>query len=180
MDKKPTNDEAEFLFNVDLMISGRNNAVALQKLLEILNNYEELADFRVVSGIKLGQKIEKSLKDTSKQQVPIDISSISESKKSITAQTASLVKKLEKHKQEAKSAAILHEKIENDMNSWLALYIKDNTLVRLTINNRGDRFSIPCRILNFDNENQTISVYHVDEKQVYTFKLNEIDDFQHT
>lgn len=180
MNKKPTNDEAEFLFNVDLMISGRSNAIALQKLLEILNSHQELADFRVISGIKLGQHIENSIKAAGTQQAPVDISAISDNKKAITAQTASLVQKLEKHKQEAKSAAILHEKIENDMNSWLALYIKDNTLVRLTINRRGDRFSIPCRILKFDNDDQTISVYHVDEKQVYTFKLNEIDDFQHT
>ncbi|MNW59410.1 hypothetical protein D3C74_373240 [compost metagenome] len=56
-------------------------------------------------------------------------------------------------------------------------YIKNNQLVRLRTNRPGKQVSMPCRILNFDDTAYTISVYHVDEKQVYTFNLNEIDEF---
>lgn len=56
-------------------------------------------------------------------------------------------------------------------------YIQSNQLVRLRANRHGKQVSMPCRILNFDEGANSLSVYHVDEKQVYTFKLNEIDEF---
>ncbi|WP_411345793.1 hypothetical protein ACE3MZ_07300 [Paenibacillus sp. WLX1005] len=171
MNKQQTNDATEFLFNVDLMITGTSNAVALQKLLDILNSQAELADFRIVNGIKLGAKIEKAVAAAGNNQTPVDLKSQSDSKKAPSKPAA--------QPEQTKAAAQLHEKIENDMGNWLSLYIQGNQLIRLTLNRRGERVSIPCRILKYDNEDQTISVYHVDEKQVYTFKLNEIDDFQH-
>ncbi|WP_017811268.1 MULTISPECIES: hypothetical protein [Paenibacillus] len=178
MTKQQTNDDTEFLFNVDLMITGPSNAVALQKLLEILNNQEELADFRIVSGIKWGQKIKavEQSPDKLSSSVNVEIAQKVRAKAALRQQEAPAPVK---QRTDAESAAALQQKIENDMSSWLSLYIQGNQLIRLTINRRGERFSIPCRILKFDNEDQTISVYHVDEKQVYTFKLNEIDDFQH-
>lgn len=55
--------------------------------------------------------------------------------------------------------------------------ISNGRLVRLHIvKSRGVRFNLPGRILKFDEYNKTINVYHVDEKQVYTFYLNEIED----
>ncbi|WP_411349499.1 hypothetical protein [Paenibacillus sp. WLX2291] len=171
MNKQQTNDATEFLFNVDLMITGTSNAVALQKLLDILNSQAELADFRIVNGIKLGAKIEKAVAAAGNNQTPVDLKSQFTSKKAPPKPAA--------EPEQTKAAAQLHEKIENDMGNWLSLYIQGNQLIRLTLNRRGERVSIPCRILKYDNEDQTISVYHVDEKQVYTFKLNEIDDFQH-
>lgn len=183
MNKQQTNDDTEYLFNVDLMITGKSNAVALQKLLNILNNHEDLADFRIVSGVKLGQKIEQSIQAAGNRQQPVNVNF----QQNTSAKSSTLQETFkEKHEQQKKAAAAelkhtaeLQSKIENDMGNWLSLYIQGNQLIRLTINRRGERFSIPCRILKFDNEDQTISVYHVDEKQVYTFKLNEIDDFQH-
>lgn len=56
-------------------------------------------------------------------------------------------------------------------------YIQNNQLVRLRANRYGKQVSMPCRILNFDEAANSISVYHVDEKQVYSFNLNEIDEF---
>ncbi len=51
------------------------------------------------------------------------------------------------------------------------------TLVRLNIvKSKGIRLNIPCRILNYDADSSNVSVYHVDEKRTYLFKLNEIDD----
>ncbi|WP_458119525.1 hypothetical protein [Paenibacillus sp. Z6-24] len=178
MTKQQTNDDTEFIFNVDLMITGPSNAVALQKLLEILNNQEELADFRIVSGIKLGQKIEAAAQIPGRQSTPVNVA-IAQKAQARTALRKQEAPAKPVQRSDAESAAALQQKIENDMTSWLSLYIQGNQLIRLTINRRGERFSIPCRILKFDNEDQTISVYHVDEKQVYTFKLNEIDDFQH-
>ncbi|RKP54161.1 hypothetical protein D7Z26_12350 [Cohnella endophytica] len=57
-------------------------------------------------------------------------------------------------------------------------YIESNKLIRLNINKgRGVKISMPCRVINFDSATQLLTAYHVDEKQVYTVKLNEIDDF---
>lgn len=56
--------------------------------------------------------------------------------------------------------------------------IHQNRLVRLSINKgMGVKLSIPGRILDFDPCRSMVHVYHVDEKQVYTFRLSEIDDF---
>ncbi|WP_239615115.1 hypothetical protein [Cohnella mopanensis] len=57
-------------------------------------------------------------------------------------------------------------------------FIESNKLIRLNINKgRGVKMSIPCRVINFDSSEQLLTVYHVDEKQVYSVGLNEIDDF---
>ncbi|WP_256756653.1 hypothetical protein [Cohnella sp. WQ 127256] len=57
-------------------------------------------------------------------------------------------------------------------------YIESNKLLRLNINKGlGVTMSIPCRVINFDADTQLLTVYHVDEKQVYSVGLNEIDDF---
>lgn len=56
-------------------------------------------------------------------------------------------------------------------------YISKQQLIRMSINRgRGVSLSIPCRILRFDSDSELVTVYHVDEKQVYTFKMNEIED----
>ncbi|WP_322903368.1 hypothetical protein [Paenibacillus campi] len=175
MNKQQTNDDTEFLFNVDLMITGKSNAVALQKLLDILNNQQELADFRIVTGIKLGTKIEQTLDATSVQRIPLKIPVSVTTKRSSIVQTRT---KTETKPKVASSPSTSQQSSNSDMGNWLSMYIENSHLIRLTINRRGERMSIPCRVLKYDNDDQTISVYHVDEKQVYTFKLNEIDDFQ--
>ncbi|GGJ00014.1 hypothetical protein GCM10008022_06180 [Paenibacillus hunanensis] len=169
-----TNDDTEFLFNVDLMITGKNNAVALQKLLDILNNQQELADFRVVNGIKLGVQIEQAIQAAGQQQTAVHIPASMKSKPSPASPPPTTTPNETPAPKDTSSSQ------EDDMGSWLSMYIESSQLIRVTINRRGERMSIPCRILKYDNDDQTISVYHVDEKQVYTFKLNEIDDFQQT
>ncbi len=169
-----TNDDTEFLFNVDLMITGKNNAVALQKLLDILNNQQELADFRVVNGIKLGVQIEQAIQAAGQQQTAVHIPASMKSKPSPASPPPTTTPNEPPAPKDTSSSQ------EDDMGSWLSMYIESSQLIRVTINRRGERMSIPCRILKYDNDDQTISVYHVDEKQVYTFKLNEIDDFQQT
>ncbi|KIL36752.1 hypothetical protein SD71_05715 [Cohnella kolymensis] len=63
--------------------------------------------------------------------------------------------------------------LENRFNA----YIISKQLIRLSVNKgRGIKLNIPCRLLNYDADLELLSVYHVDEKQVYTFNLTEIDD----
>lgn len=55
--------------------------------------------------------------------------------------------------------------------------IHTKQLVRILVNRgRGVKLSIPCRIISYDPDSELVTTYHVDEKQVYTFKLTEIED----
>ncbi|RED64016.1 hypothetical protein [Cohnella lupini] len=66
----------------------------------------------------------------------------------------------------------------NPLELRIRQYIESNKLIRLNINKgRGVKMSIPCRVINFDASDNLLTVYHVDEKQVYSVGLNEIDDF---
>ncbi|MFC4600485.1 hypothetical protein [Cohnella hongkongensis] len=59
----------------------------------------------------------------------------------------------------------------------IRFFIENSKLIRININKgRGVKLSIPCRVLNYDSDKRLITAYHVDEKQVYTIGLNEIDD----
>lgn len=60
----------------------------------------------------------------------------------------------------------------------LIQFFKTNqTLLRLkALKGKGVKINIPCRVLNFDPDTENVSVYHVDEKRVYLFKLTEIED----
>jgi hypothetical protein len=54
---------------------------------------------------------------------------------------------------------------------------KNNTLIRLSIvKGKGIKLSVPCRILNYEEASKYVTIYHVDEKKVYQYSLNEIDD----
>ncbi|WP_054939756.1 hypothetical protein [Paenibacillus ihuae] len=167
MDKKLQNTDGNYLFNVDILINARTNPLALQFLLEVLNNSDKVTDFNINSGLELGRTIDTllrsakmALKQESAQPIPIKLPV-----KPANEQT-------EKHNA-SKSAP----EIPADAFAKIRQYIKNNQLVRLRTNSPGKQMSMPCRILNFDDAAYTISVYHVDEKQVYTFNLNEIDEF---
>ncbi|MEF2966855.1 hypothetical protein V3851_13515 [Paenibacillus sp. M1] len=168
-----------FLFNVEILVKNESNAKALQSLLQVLNNGENIIDYRINSGIELGTIIE-SLLASRKQSL------ISKSYKRLT--TAEQTKKLpEDPNPKAKTASKsspAREGLGNfeqiaksgEFETWIKTYITNNRLVRLLVNRNGERVSIPCRVLNFLPETYTINVYHVDEKQVYTFKLSEVID----
>ncbi|AET59930.1 hypothetical protein HPL003_15910 [Paenibacillus terrae HPL-003] len=180
MKKESNQDETSYLFNVDVLVKGRSNVEALQFLLNLLTQHEQIADSRVQSGIELGNLIEAALH--LKKQSAVNGSS--------DAATA-LAEKFSKKKsnvaltnkppavQEIKQAHVQPKPASQQELStydWIKRYIHDNTLVRLIVNRYGGQRSIPCRILNLDHENNLLSVYHVDEKQVYSFKMNEIDE----
>ncbi len=176
MNTIPVTDDNGFLFNVDILVKSSSNALALQYLLEMLNDKAEVVDFRIKSGLELGEII-NTLVQAKKDSV---ISKASE-------KVASAASQIEKpappaaSPPETKIAAsvppVQTPLTGSDPFEWIKVYSKDNRLVRLTTNRHGKQTSLPCRILNYDESNFLVNVYHVDEKQVYTFKLNEIDEF---
>ncbi|MEB3102420.1 hypothetical protein [Ferviditalea candida] len=162
--KKNMNAEAEtsssFIFTTEIMIQANTNGLALEKLLHALNA-AEIADYRIVTGIEIGKQLEQ------------------------TKQQAQMIKKIDplipgKLKTNSPPNAAGPNKNNadtNDISVQIQYYKEQGTLVRLfVVKGQGIRLSIPCRILNFDAATNNISVYHVDEKQTYLFKLNEIDD----
>lgn len=168
MKENLTNSEdVGYLFNVDILIKSRSNALAMQSLLELLNAGEPIADFRIQSGIELGKIIEAT---------------IQAKKDSIIARQGKKVQVQAEAQPPAPPEAPAPKETGsvtgNSFDAWIETLIKENRLTRIVVNNKkGKHQSIPCRILNFDRDNNMVSVYHVDEKQVYSFKTNEIDEF---
>ncbi|WP_424769009.1 hypothetical protein [Paenibacillus sp. sgz302251] len=151
----PSPDQQSFIFNVELLVEGKNNAEALEQLLHALSNCNFL-DYRILSGIQLGQKIdERKSNSASLTQIPVEMD-------------------------QSGSAANRQASITKTSSGFdnIRTYMKNNTLIRLIVNKGlGIKLNIPCRIINIDEGENLITVYHVDEKQVYTFRLNEIEDF---
>lgn len=152
MEKHPSSqDQSSYVFNIEVLVEGTNNAAALEKLLHVLNNVN-FVDFRILSGIKLGEHIEHRIINASSVE-PIPLQLGSEANESLEALS-------------------YFDKIR--------ALITNNTLIRLFVNKGlGLKLSIPCRVINLDEAENFITVYHVDEKQVYTFQLNEIEDFSY-
>lgn len=169
---KKTNPNNRYLFNVDILVEAETNGEALERLLAILNKSGAL-DYRIQSGIELGQVIEDAVKQ-SDRKVPIPVNEKPKMKSDTLPNVkpaASAGTSADKKKTSVPiDAELVLERIQN--------YIATNRLIRLIVNKgRGVKLSVPCRIISFDTSAFTITAYHVDEKQVYTFTLNEIDDF---
>ncbi|RUT29496.1 hypothetical protein EJP77_14020 [Paenibacillus zeisoli] len=171
------NEQLAYLFNVDILIKDKSNAMALQALIQLLNS-GNLVDYRIKSGVELGEIIEATL--SAKRQAMI-----SKAFRHPAEELASKAQVKEEPKAPAaKSAPDSGKANSNPMEnmndaaiqSWIQDYVTNNKLVRLSIERNRERTAIPCRILNYAPDTRTLSVYHVDEKQVYTFRLNEIID----
>ncbi|OPH46877.1 hypothetical protein BC351_13165 [Paenibacillus ferrarius] len=148
------------LFTVEILIEETTNGLAMEKLLHLLNT-NTVKDYQILKGIDLGKLIEVNKK---KDSAP----SLQTSKKAVEAPLAATVPEAKAAISEA-AAAIVQQ---------LEKFKANNTLIRLTvIKGKGIKLNLPCRILNYDDSNQNVTVYHVDEKKVYLFKLNEIDDY---
>ncbi|REK69299.1 hypothetical protein [Paenibacillus paeoniae] len=145
-----------FIFNVEIMVEDGHHADALEKLIQGLNR-SEWRDYRVTSGIQLGSLIDQKLAEAA-ATIPLPIPD----KETVPVEPISAGLEPE--------ASDGFEPIRN--------FMKSNTLIRLIVNRGlGIKLNIPCRIINMDERENLITVYHVDEKQVYTFRLNEIEDF---
>jgi hypothetical protein len=171
MPSKPTAGLTSFVFNLEVLFESSSNAEALEQLLHALNQ-SGLVDYRVVSGIRLGSKIEeRKAGSTDIQEIPVTVKG-NESANNKASAAEKILPKSSPPKQPAASYDNLNglEKIHAIM--------KANVLIRLIVNKGlGIKLSIPCRIINLNEQENLITVYHVDEKQVYTFRLNEIEDF---
>ncbi|AIQ46169.1 hypothetical protein R70723_09935 [Paenibacillus sp. FSL R7-0273] len=178
MDKKLQNTDGNYLFNVDILINARTNPLALQYLLELLNNNsDKVTDFKINSGLELGRSIDTLLR-SAKAALNQEPAKPAPFKMPVNADSTAADKTAKPAPAPAKPApAKPAAAVPVDAFAKIRQYIKNNQLVRLRTNRPGNQVSMPCRILNFDEESSTISVYHVDEKQVYTFKIYEIDEF---
>jgi hypothetical protein len=166
--KQNTTDKRRFLFNVDILIESETNGLALEKLLHILNAVE-IQDYLVKEGIHLGKTIEVIMRETISKQKSIP-DKIAETKLSDKAAASTTPTK--------KALTLASEDPHQPIWDQFQGFKERNSLVRLTIvKAKGIKLSLPCRILNVDASSGNVSVYHVDEKQVYLFKINEIDDF---
>jgi hypothetical protein len=66
----------------------------------------------------------------------------------------------------------------DDLDSRIRAYIQSKKLIRVNVNRgKGVKMSMPCRVLNYDPDKELLTLYHVDEKRVYSIRLNEVDDF---
>ncbi|MFC5653804.1 hypothetical protein ACFPYJ_32775 [Paenibacillus solisilvae] len=163
--------QSTFLFNVDLLVHGESNALAMERLLHLLNQCG-FADYRIKSGMELGRLIEEL--EAKQPAAPKQASLPSAPSQSGPAVSSSAP--AESHQTQKKTADSAAEL--TFVNERIQACIADNRLIRLMINKGfGVKLNIPCRIINFDLHTQMLTVYHVDEKQVYSFTLNEIDDF---
>lgn len=180
-----TKEDLGFLFNVEILVRSETNAKALQFLLQTLNQSGHIIDYKVNSGIELGTIIE-SLLSTKKQSIisrsytrlhaAKDEEQAKASSKTSNSKNSGSVKAEQSQVSNKKTSFDDFAKNE-EFTLWIQKFIIENRLVRLLVHRQGERVSIPCRILNYMSDTSTINVYHVDEKSVYTFKLNEIIDF---
>jgi len=171
-----------YLFSVDVFIEGETNGVALEKLIQLLNT-EDVIDYRVNKGINLGQVIEAAVQLSEQNKAagnppakPVPSKTAAEKQQ----QSASSSPAAAAPKKEAKKAATPSAKLDfTPIIEQIEQFKEKNTLVRLSIlKGKGVTLNLPCRILNFDLNSGNITVYHVDEKKVYSFQINEIEDLQ--
>jgi hypothetical protein len=164
MEKLPSSqNQSSYVFNIEVLVEGKNNAAALETLLHALNN-TGFVDYRILSGIKLGELIdERKQNAATAQDIPLQADSNEV-----------------KPKPKAADKPAPHSLEHLSYFDKIRAIMKNNTLIRLIVNKGlGIKLSIPCRIINMDEAENIITVYHVDEKQVYTFRLNEIEDFSY-
>ncbi|MGO0059950.1 hypothetical protein ACTID9_08090 [Brevibacillus fluminis] len=58
-------------------------------------------------------------------------------------------------------------------------WIATRQLLRIeVVRKKAERQSFAGRLLQYSEENELLLIYHDDEKQIYNFKLNEIDSIQ--
>lgn len=177
--KQKSDNKSSFLFQVEILTENDNNAAALEELLRKLNGCG-FADYRITSGIRLGHLIEERL-SAANESVPIPVAPAAPAASGAAAPepAASEAAASEQAASDtaASSPAAPNPPVADDGFEGIRKYMKSNTLVRLLINRGfGVTMNIPCRIINMDESERLITAYHVDEKQVYTFRMNEIED----
>lgn len=166
-EKKETNEELNgYLFSIEVLVQGRTNGHSLEVLTHLLN-VDQVTDYRIIKGINLGHIISANLDNPKEKITQPKSGAITNHKSQVT------IAKKEYKIVEPKGTKPQQQPIKEQIEQFK----EDKSLVRLSINKgKGVKFSIPCRILNFDWVTGNITAYHVDEKKVYSIDLNEIDD----
>ncbi|MCR2804367.1 hypothetical protein [Paenibacillus soyae] len=156
MNKQQGNKQQTYIFQVEIMVEDEHHSTALEQLIQGLNR-GGWADYRISSGMQLGKLMAQRRAQSSGTPTPVPVSP-----------------EKEKTSPNPESAAETgHPGLEE-----IRAFMKNNSLIRLIVNRGlGVKLNIPCRIINIDENANVMTVYHVDEKQVYSFRLNEIEDF---
>lgn len=150
------------LFTVQILMEDESPGKALEKLLHLLNSPDVL-DYKVLQGIELGLMIDQLVKTQGAAPAKHKASPAVPAKPKANNATTS-------------SAAAPYE---NPFVANIRQYQQSGTLVRLSVlKGSGIKISMPCRLLNFDEPKSLLTVYHVDEKKVYTFSLTEIEEIE--
>lgn len=178
-DKQTRHGEPAFLFSLDILMQGETNGHALERLMALLNSSDDIADYRVTKGVRLGQVIDEAIRlaesgnngaatGTGTSDADRKAGAVRRTDATVAATATGTGKDTRQPDTNRPPESLIRQ---------IAGYITGRTLVRLTVvKGRGIKLSIPCRILNYDASTDNMTVYHVDEKAVYTFKLAEIDD----
>jgi len=168
MDSKLNDAKSGHLFTVELLFNDSSNGLALEKLLNLLNLAEDVIDYKVVSGIELGQLIDANRPKADGDKPGKSAAKLGQAKPKPLGASANAMP----------SGASAIGGLTKSIVEQFEQLKKQNALIRLTIvKGKGLKFNLPCRIVHYDTSEQTVTVYHVDDKKVYTFKLNEVDDF---
>jgi hypothetical protein len=167
------NPVRQYLFKVDILIEEETNGRALEILLHHLNS-DKIKDYRITSGLELGRLIQSAEKEPGKEFVHAAEKNL---QKIIQNEPEQLP-------QDKDSASGTEPSAKPAMNSThlieqMLKFKEGNKLIRLTVvKGKGVRLNMPCRIINFDPLSENVTIYHVDEKKVYSFQINEIDDVE--
>lgn len=184
---KARNEKKKFLFTVDILMEGYNNGIALENLLHLLNQ-DKILDYDIRKGISLGEQVASALKQPSREiPVPPKASSRTTGKPDKEKEDAGVSSSGEPARNAEPPKTAPSGKSESGaarsnagpgLIQLVEKYKASNALVRLTVlKGKGIRLSLPCRVLNFDPDTDTLTVYHVDEKKVYQFRMTEVEDF---
>lgn len=159
-------EQRSYLFNVELLVEAEHHAHALQQLIKQLND-GKFIDYKITSGIELGNILEERKANAkSTKQIPVTVEPTEEKQRSSEPAPPVNKKRAENPPSEFQHSLETFHKCKSE-----------NRLIRLIVNRGlGITLSIPCRVINVDENDLIIAVYHVDEKQVYTFRLIEIED----
>ncbi|MBD3917615.1 hypothetical protein H8B09_02535 [Paenibacillus sp. PR3] len=180
----PTNNgQQTHLFQVEILVEGETNAKAMEHLLHVLNN-GGFPDFRVLSGSAMGRLIDSMREQHQNGQLNAAQSAPeAQTHTGTTSPATAKVRSNAGNTSNRKSVQPPSSTVSStspfaSIAAQFREFMEQNKLIRLKINKGlGVSLSIPGRIINVDEATELLTVYHVDEKQVYTFKLNEIDDF---
>ncbi|MFD2613584.1 hypothetical protein [Paenibacillus gansuensis] len=144
----------KYIYQIELMLEGATDGEALEKLLHTLNT-SAVKDYRILKGVRLGSLLDQARTEEG-NGIP-----------------------LQGLPSKADQPAAQQDSHNEQIYETFMDFIRDSTLVRLTVlKEKGGKISMPCRILNFDQTTGHVTVYHVDEKSVYLFTLEEIEDFK--